>query len=343
MATYLRNRLLQAIPTVFLVTVVIFLMLHLTPSDPAEIFMGEARSTPEMLDRIRVDMGLNQPLHVQYLRWLLGDMPIELGDITIWEGREVPIYDNEGKPVDTQFKEYYGILRGDFGRSLTYRLPVLDMILDRVPYTVELAVTAFLLSTLVGMTLGIIAALRHGTIIDTVSMTVALIGISVPVYWSALMLILLFSVNLKWFPPIGQGSLDRLVLPAVALSFVSSGTLARMVRSSMLEVLTQDYVVTARAKGLRERVVILRHTLQNALIPVITVLGLMIGRLLSGAVLTETVFSRLGLGKMFAAAVLNKDFTLVQGTALIIALVYVLINIGTDLVYAYVDPRIKYE
>jgi ABC-type dipeptide/oligopeptide/nickel transport system permease component len=188
-----------------------------------------------------------------------------------------------------------------------------------------------------------IAALRRGTIIDTGSMTIALLGISVPVYWSSLLLILLFAVNLKWLPPIGEGSLDRLILPAFALSFVSAGSLARMVRSSMLEVLSQDYVITARAKGLSERVVILRHTLRNALIPVITILGLSVGNLLGGAVLTETIFARLGVGRLYAEAVSNKDFPLVQGTTLFVALVYIIINILIDLIYVFVDPRIKYE
>lgn len=317
-------------------------MLHLTPSDPAQIFLGEAPSTPELLARIREEMGLNQSIPMQYLRWLFGDMPIEIGGVTIWQGREVPVYDQEGNVVGTKLKENYGILRGDFGKSLSYKLPVLDMIVDRVPHTVELAIAAFSISTLVGITLGMIAALRRGTIVDVSSMTIALLGISIPVYWSSLMLILLLSVNLRLFPPIGQGSLDRLIMPALALSFVSAGTLARMVRSSMLEVLNQDYVTTARAKGLAERTVILRHTLRNALIPVVTVLGLTIGNLLGGAVLTETIFARLGIGRMFVEAVQSKDFTVVQGTALFVALVYVLVNIVIDILYVYIDPRIKY-
>lgn len=342
MSTYLRARLIQAVPTVLIVTILVFLMLHLTPSDPAQIFLGEAPSTPELLARIREEMGLNQSIPMQYLRWLFGDMPIEIGGVTIWQGREVPVYDQEGNVVGTKLKENYGILRGDFGKSLSYKLPVLDMIVDRVPHTVELAIAAFSISTLVGITLGMIAALRRGTIVDVSSMTIALLGISIPVYWSSLMLILLLSVNLRLFPPIGQGSLDRLIMPALALSFVSAGTLARMVRSSMLEVLNQDYVTTARAKGLAERTVILRHTLRNALIPVVTVLGLTIGNLLGGAVLTETIFARLGIGRMFVEAVQSKDFTVVQGTALFVALVYVLVNIVIDILYVYIDPRIKY-
>ncbi|MBC7812962.1 MAG: ABC transporter permease [Burkholderiales bacterium] len=307
MARYLVNRLLQAIPTVLLVSILVFLMLHMIPGDPAEIFIGENRSTPEMIEAIRERMGLNRPLHEQYLSYMAN------------------------------------ALRGDLGDSLSTRRPVVDEILTRLPSTLELTAAAMLISTALGLGLGVLAALRHNTIVDTVSMTIALIGISMPVYWSSLLLIVVFSVNLRWFPPIGQGGLDRLVLPAVALGFLASGSLARMVRSSMLEVLSQDYVLTARAKGLRESVVQRRHALRNALIPVITVLGLTFGQLLGGAVLTETIFSRLGIGRMYAEGILNKDFTIVQGTTLFIALAYVLINIFTDIIYVYVDPRIKYE
>jgi peptide/nickel transport system permease protein len=191
--------------------------------------------------------------------------------------------------------------------------------------------------------LGILAAITRNTIIDTIAMIIALLGISIPVYWSSLLLIVLFAITLRWFPPIGQGGFDRLIMPAMALGFLSAGALARMVRSSMLEVLSQDYVLTARAKGLGPRAVLLRHALRNALIPVITILGLTFGNLVGGAVITETIFARLGLGRMYVEAVQNKDFTLVQGTTLFIALAYVLINIMIDLIYTYVDPRIRYD
>lgn len=307
MTQYLAKRFIQAIPTVLIVSILVFLMLHLIPGDPAEIFVGENVATPEMLEAIRESMGLNRPLHEQYLSYMLN------------------------------------ALRGDLGNSLSSQLPVADEIMLRLPYTLELTVAAMLISTSLGLGLGILAALKHNTIIDSAAMLIALIGISMPVYWSSLMMIVIFSVNLRWFPPIGQGSLDRLVMPAVALGFLSAGALARMVRSSMLEVLSQDYLLTARAKGLANRVIIARHTLRNALIPVITVLGLTFGQLLGGAVLTETIFARLGLGRMYVEGILNKDFTLVQGTTLFIALAYVFINIGIDLIYGYVDPRIHYD
>jgi peptide/nickel transport system permease protein len=307
MTRYLINRLLQAIPTVLLVSILVFLMLYLIPGDPAEIFLGERQTTPEQLEIVREQMGLNRPLHVQYLDYL------------------------------------FHAIQGDFGTSLNNGRPVMGEILLRLPSTLELATAAMLLACVLGIGIGIVAALKHNTIIDTIAMMVALVGISMPVYWSALLLIVVFAVNLRWFPPIGEGSLDRLVLPAVALGLLSAGSLARLVRSSMLEVLSQDYILTARSKGLRPRWIVIRHALRSALIPVITILGLTFGQLLSGAVLTETIFARLGLGRMYVEAILNKDYTLVQGTTLFLALAYVLINIGTDILYVYADPRIKYD
>ena len=307
MTKYIVNRLLQAIPTVLVVSIIVFLMLHFIPGDPAEIFIGDRETTPERLEQVRERMGLNRPLVVQYLDYMAH------------------------------------AVRGDLGDSLNNRRPVLDEILTRLPYTLELTVSALLMSTVLGLALGTLAALRHNTLLDTLSMTIALLGISVPVYWSSLLLIVVFSVKLRWFPPIGQGGWDRLVMPAAALGFLSAGSLARLVRSSMLEVLSQDYILTAHAKGLPQRLVIMRHTLRNALIPIITILGLTFGQLLGGAVLTETIFARLGVGRMYVEAILNKDFTLVQGATLFIAVAYVFINIAIDVAYAYVDPRISYE
>lgn len=306
MFQYLLGRLAQSIPTVILVTIAVFLMLHLTPGDPAEVFLGDKRSTPELLDRVREDMGLNRPLPEQYLSYMAN------------------------------------AVRGDLGRSLQTNVPVIDQILTRLPWTIELAFAAMFIASILGISIGIIAALNHNTFIDTLSMTIALIGISMPVYWSSLLFILFFAVQLKWLPAIGQGGIERLILPAFALALVSAGSLARMVRSSMLEVLNQDFVTTARAKGIAERMVIGKHVLRNALIPVVTILGLMLGNMLSGAVLTETIFNRLGIGQMYVEAVLQKDFTLVQGTTLFIALIYVAINIIVDLIYALIDPRIRY-
>lgn len=304
---YIISRLIQTIPTVFLVSLLVFLMLHMIPGDPAEIFIGEQQSTPERLEQVRERMGLNRPLHEQYLSYM------------------------------------WNALQGDFGQSLSTRRPVLDEILGKLPSTLELTMAALILSTVVGIGLGVLAALNHNTLIDSGAMLLALIGISMPVYWSSLLLIILFSITLRWFPPIGQGGLERLVMPALALGLLSAGSLARLVRSSMLEVLGQDYVLTARSKGLTRFTVIMRHTMRNALIPVITILGLTFGQLLGGAVITETIFARLGIGKMYVEAVLTKDFTLVQGTTLFIATAYVFINILIDVIYVYVDPRIRYD
>lgn len=306
MTRYIVNRLLLAIPTVLLVTVLVFLMLHLIPGDPAEIYIGDKPSTPAMLEKIRQDMGLYKPLTEQYLDYMAN------------------------------------VLRGDFGNSLNNNRPVLGEILLRLPSTLELTLSALLIAATLGIGLGILAAINHNTLLDTLATALALVGISLPVYWSSLLLIVIFSITLKWFPPIGQGGLNRLVLPAFALGFLSAGELARLVRSGMLEVLHQDYVLTARAKGLSERIVIQRHALRNALIPVVTVLGLTFGQLLGGAVLTETIFARLGIGRMYIEGILNKDYTLVQGATLFIAITYVVINILIDLIYVYVDPRIKY-
>ena len=306
MSKYLAGRLLQTIPTILLVTVAVFLMLHLTPGDPAEVFLGDKRSSPELLEKVREDMGLNRPLHIQYLSYM------------------------------------GSALRGDLGRSLQTNVPVMEQILNRLPWTIELAAAALLIASSVGITIGIIAALYHNTLIDTLAMALALVGISMPVYWSSLLLILLFAVQLRVLPAIGQGGIERLILPATALALVSAGSLARMVRSSMLEVLNQDFVLTARSKGISERLVVIRHVLRNALIPVVTIMGLMLGNLLSGAVLTKTIFARLGIGQKYVEAVLQKDFTMVQGTTLFIALMYVLVNIVVDVVYAFVDPRIRY-
>jgi peptide/nickel transport system permease protein len=307
MTRYLLQRLLQTIPTVLLVSLLVFLMLYLIPGDPAEIYLGERQTSPEQLEIIREQMGLNRPMMVQYLDY-------------IWKA-----------------------LQGDLGNSLNNRRPVLNEILSRLPSTLELTVAALLVSTAVGITIGVIAALRHNTIIDTLAMMLALVGISMPVYWSSLLLIVLFSVNLRLLPPIGQGGLDRLIMPALALGLLSAGSLARLVRSSMLEALAQEYVLTARSKGLSSRRVVFVHAFRNALIPVITILGLTFGTLLSGAVLTETIFARLGIGRMYVEAILNKDYTLVQGTTLFLALAYVIINIIIDLLYAYADPRIRYD
>ncbi len=304
---YALRRLAMTIPALIAVSVLVFLMLQLVPGDPAEIFLGEKRSTPELLEQVRHDMGLDRPLYVQYFAYM------------------------------------GNVLRGDLGVSLFNKQPVLGQIMAALPSTLELALSALLISTSLGVFLGIVSALRHNTWVDSLAMGFALIGVSMPVFWLGLLFILIFSVHLKWFPPMGQGGLDRLVLPAMALGLLSSATLARLVRSSMLDALNEDYVRTARAKGLRERAVTIRHALRNALIPAVTVLGLQFGALLGGAVLTETIFARPGLGKMYVESILNKDMTMIQGLTLILAISVMVTNILVDISYVSLDPRIRYE
>ena len=231
MAKYLFGRLLQAIPTVFLVLVLVFLMLHFIPGDPAEIFLGEAPTTPELLERVREQMGLNLPLHQQFLNYI--------GDV----------------------------LRGDLGRSLNDKRDVLKEIVRRIPYTAELTLSGLVIGSVLGVALGIFATLNHGNLLDSAAMILALIGISMPIFWSAPLMIVLFSVNLGWFPPLGQGDLNQLVMPALTLGFLSAGSLARLTRSSMLEVIQQEYVLTARAKGLQGRIIILRPRLAECAHP----------------------------------------------------------------------------
>lgn len=307
MIVYAAKRLLSALPTIFLVSVLVFAMLYLTPGDPAEIFLGNHRSTPELLAKVRHDMGLDRPVTVQYGSF-------------IWKA-----------------------LHGDFGQSLDTRQPVAHLLMINLPSTIRLTLAALVLALVFGFALGIVSAINHNSIIDTLAMLVALLGVSMPVFWSSLLLIFLFSVRLHWFPSIGQGSISHLVLPAFALGLISASVLARLVRSSMLEVLSQDYVRTATAKGLRHRTVILRHALKNALIPTLTVVGIQFGQLLSGAVITETIFARRGIGNLYVESILNKDFPTVQALTLLIAVVYVLINLLVDMSYALVDPRIRYD
>jgi peptide/nickel transport system permease protein len=304
---YITQRLLQAIPVLVGISVLTFLMLHLVPGDPVLIFAGDKPMTEERAAELRHQLGLDRPLWVQY-----------------WD------YASHA-------------LRGDLGRGLRSQRPVLDSIVEALPSTLELTFAALLVAAVVGVTLGIIAAVAHTTWIDTAAMSFALFGVSVPVFYSSLLLILFFSFRLGWFPATGQGGLERLVLPATALGLASAAALARLVRSSMLEVLGQEYIVTARAKGLAGGAVIMRHALKNALIPTVTMLGLQLGALLGGAVVTETIFSRPGLGRLAIDAIAGRDFPLIQGTVLFAAVTYVLVNLVVDVLYAAIDPRIRYK
>lgn len=307
MSTYLWSRAATLIPVLLLISVFVFSIMHLLPGDPAMLILaGEYATTPEQVDKLREQLGLDDPIPVQYGRFLLG------------------------------------ALRGDLGNSVHFKRPVTEVIMERLPSTLQLTAASMLIAACLGITLGTLAATRHDTWVDTLSMLLSLVGVSMPIFFIGLFLILLLAVRLGWFPIVGGDPLERLVLPALTLGFASSSVIARLVRSSLLEVLRQDYMVTARAKGLSPHLVLLRHAMRNTLVPVVTILGLQVGGMLSGAVLIETVFSRPGLGRLAVEAILWKDFPLAQGTILFTAVVYVLASLVVDIAYASLDPRIRY-
>lgn len=306
MTTYILRRLLIVIPTLLGVLLVVFLMVRLAPGDPAQLLAGEF-ATPETLADIRERFGLDHPWHVQLGVYLVN------------------------------------VVQGDLGESVRTRRPVTNELANFFPNTVRLTLAAMLVALLVGIPAGVIAAIRPGTAVDLLVMLGALIGVSMPVFWFGLMAILIFSVQLGWFPVAGAGTVWHLVLPAIALGTSTAAILARMTRSAMLEVLSQDYIRTARAKGLAGRVVVFKHALRNALIPVVTITGLQFGGLLEGAVITETVFAWPGIGRLLVDSILARDYPVVQGAVLLIAVAFILINLVVDLLYGAIDPRIRYD
>ena len=305
MTGFIVRRLLLAIPTLFGVLIVAFLLLYVAPGDPVMAMVGE-RADEQTIARLRAELRLDDPLPVQFAHYVSG------------------------------------IAKGDLGRSYITNRPIRNDILERFPKTLQLAGAAMLLATVCGVTLGIFSARNPGGLIDRIGLGVAYLGISFPVYWVGLLLILLFAVTLHWLPPSGFGGLRYLALPALALGMRSIAFLARMTRSSMLDALGADYVRTARAKGLSERLVVGRHALRNALIPIITVLGLDFGAYLTGSILTETVFSWPGLGRYVVNAIARRDLPAIQGSVLFLSVVFVLVNLITDLAYAKADPRVTY-
>ena len=312
---YALRRLLLAVPVLFGVSVLVFAVLHLAPGDPAAIMLG-AQATKEDVERLHRDLGLDQPLVIQYFRWI--------GQVA----------------------------RGDLGRSIPLGRAVLPEVLLRFKATLVLTTGALSIAVLLGLVAGIVSAVKQYSWLDRLSMGVAVTGVSLPVFWTGIMLIIVFALQLRWFPasgmssPYGSGVGDvlwHLVLPAVTLGTASAAALARLTRSSVLEIIRQDYVRSARAKGLAERAVIARHVLKNAINPIITVLGVQVGFLLGGAILTETVFSWPGLGSMMVRAIQARDYPLVQGGVLLIATTFVVVNLAVDLLYAIFDPRIRYD
>ncbi len=308
-AVYVVRRFLYAIPVLFGVSILVFSMLLLIPGDPVSLMLSETSATSKAaVEAKRDQLGLNDPIYVQYGRFLKS------------------------------------IVTFNLGTSIQTNRSVGGMIRDVFPKTLELTIVATVLTFLIGVPLGVLAAVRQHSLLDTVSMILANIGVSMPIFWLGLILIYIFSIKLGWFPVTSRGGADlkHLVMPSVALALGGAGIVARLTRSSLLEVLNLEYVVTARAKGLTGRTVVTRHALRNALIPVVTIVGLQFGSLLGGAVIVEAVFARQGIGAMAVNAIQKKDFPLVQGTVLVAAFAYVLANILVDISYAFIDPRIKY-
>ena len=306
MFTYVLKRLLSTIPVLLGISLLLFLMLRMLPGDPAQVLAGEM-ATPEEVEIMRKQLGLDKPIYIQYGAFLSR------------------------------------LVRLDLGRSARTQNQVIEEVWARLPNTIVLAVVAITLACLFGIPAGIISAVRPYTWMDYTVTMMALFGISMPVFWLGLMLVILFAVILKWLPAGGTGGWEHVVLPSLTLASFVVAFIARMTRSTMLEALSQDYTTTARSKGLKEKVVIIKHALKNALIPIITVVGLQFGLLLGGAVLTETVFAWPGLGRLIVDSILARDYPMIQGVILIFGLLYIMVNLFVDLIYAFVDPRIRYD
>jgi peptide/nickel transport system permease protein len=305
MLKYIFRRILLLIPVILGVAFIVFFLLYITPGDPARIILGDQAPEEAVLE-LRENMGLDDPFVVQFGRYV-----------------------------------YNLVVKQDIGKSYVTKRPVIEEIFAVFPSTLKLAASAVMLALLIGIPFGIISAIKQYSIFDSITMIFALVGISMPVFWLGLLLILLFSVQLGWLPASGYTTLDAMILPAIALGAQSVAVITRMTRSSMLEVIRMDYIRTARAKGQSEKLVVLRHALGNALIPIITIAGLQFGRLLGGAVLTESIFSIPGIGRLMVESIKMRDFPVVQGGVLFVALSFSLVNLLVDLLYAYVDPRIK--
>ena len=307
MGSFIGYRLLHSAIVVAGVLVLVSLMIHLVPGDPAQLMVGDAPVSAAQLRMIRHSLGLDRPLYRQ------------LAD----DARRFAV--------------------GNLGRSLRSGRPIADSLRAALPSTLSLALAAMAFGLIVGVPAGVLASIRRGGWVDSAVTAFAVVGISLPSFWTGILLIVVFAVQLGWFPTSGQAGWRALVLPALTLGWYPAGALARLLRSSMLEVLRKDYVGVARAKGLRERVVVVRHALRNALLPTVTLGSVQFGTLLSGAIVTETVFARDGIGRLVVDGILQRDFPVVQGVVLLIAVIYTLVNLVTDVMYAWLDPRIRYR
>jgi ABC-type dipeptide/oligopeptide/nickel transport system permease component len=306
MLTYIARRLLQAIPVLLGVSFLVFSMLHLVPGDPVLIMLQGSQASTEQIEGLRHELGLDQPFLVQYGRYL------------------------------------WNLLLGDFGTSYRMRMPVLELILSQLGSTLQLTLASLALAVSLGIGLGVLAAYNRDSVVDSVSMGIAILGVSIPNYLLALVLILVGAVWLGWFPATGQGGWRRLVLPAVALGWGYAAIIARLVRQNLVEVWNQDFIQTARAKGATERAILVRHALKNSLIPTVTIVGLQFGHMIASAVIIETVFARQGIGRLIVQAITAKDFPLIQGLVMFTAAAYVLANILVDVSYGLLDPRVRH-
>ena len=306
MTSYLARRVLSTLPVLAGIMAFVFLMLHLVPGDPVMLLVGEgAGASPEAINALRHDLGLTDPLPLQFARYS-GEM-----------------------------------VRGNWGRSIRFNRPVLALLLENGRYTIQLAAAALFIAIAFGLPLGIFAAVQRTRWGDSTAMFVSLVGVSMPSFWLGALLIFAFSIHFRWFPAIGQGGVSRLVLPAVALAFAPMASFARLVRSSLLETFGEDYVRTARAKGIAERAVVIRHALRNAALPVVTLVGSIMVGLLEGAVVVELVFGRSGIGNLTLQSVGSADYPMVQGVVLLAGVLVVLCNLGVDLLYPFIDPRVR--
>jgi peptide/nickel transport system permease protein len=303
---YILKRLLLAIPTLLGVIIGAFLIIHLIPGDPVEVMLFGASPTQEQIAELREQLGLDRPLYRQFASY-------------IW-----------------------GVVRGDLGESIQRHAPVSDEIRQRMVPTLQLTFAGMGIAIIFGFSMGIIAALRPNSWVDTLAMGASNVAVAIPAFWLGILLILLFALNLGWFPATGQGGGKRLVLPALSLGIGYSAIIARLVRSNLIQVLEKEYILTARSKGLMEKIVLFRHALKNALIPVITMIGLQFGNMMGAAVVIETLFARMGLGRMLILSILQRDYPLIQGTILVFGIIYIISNLIIDLLYSLVDPRIRY-
>lgn len=304
MAKYVLRRLLMMIMVVLGISLIVFVIMNLTPGNAAQLILGQS-AKPEQVAKLEAELGLDQPFLTRYVRFLIG------------------------------------ALHGDFGQSYQTRLPVFDEILARFPTTLRLATLAMLIATLIGVPVGVISAIRQYSIVDNVSMVTAMLFASLPSFVMGLLLQLAFALNLKWFPATGAESLRSFVLPAVTLSTGTMATLIRMTRSTMLEVIRADYIRTARSKGVTEKTVVLHHSLRNALLPIVTVIGVDFGTVLGGSVVIESVFALGGLGTLLITSIRMKDTPVVMAAVMFITVAYSLVNLAVDLIYAFIDPRVK--